>query len=132
MKVLVTGGMGYIGSHTCVQMIEAGMEPIIVDNLCNSKVAVLDRIEALTDVRPVFYAGDIRDEAFLDSVFSEHDIQSVIHFAGLKAVGESVSKPLEYYDNNVNGSLVLVRAMRKAGLRVLYLAHQQLYMVIRK
>ena len=117
MKVLVTGGMGYIGSHTCVQMIEAGMEPIIVDNLCNSKLTVLDRIEALTNVRPTFYEGDIRDEAFLDSVFSKHDINSVIHFAGLKAVGESVSKPLEYYDNNVNGSLVLVRAMRKAGVK---------------
>ncbi|WP_413283870.1 UDP-glucose 4-epimerase GalE [Vibrio sp. MA40-2] len=117
MKVLVTGGMGYIGSHTCVQMLQAGIEPIIVDNLCNSKTAVLDRIEALTGARPAFYIGDIRDEAFLDSVFSEHDINSVIHFAGLKSVGESVAKPLEYYDNNVNGSLVLVRSMHKAGVK---------------
>ena len=117
MKVLVTGGMGYIGSHTCVQMLQAGIEPIIVDNLCNSKLAVLDRIEALTKVRPLFYQGDIRDQAFLDKVFSEHTIQSVIHFAGLKAVGESVAKPLEYYDNNVNGSLVLIRAMRSAGVK---------------
>jgi len=117
MKVLVTGGMGYIGSHTCVQMLQAGIEPIIVDNLCNSKLAVLDRIEALTKVRPLFYQGDIRDQAFLDKVFSEHTIQSVIHFAGLKAVGESVAKPLEYYDNNVNGSLVLARAMRTAGVK---------------
>ncbi|MFA1561923.1 UDP-glucose 4-epimerase GalE [Aliivibrio fischeri] len=117
MKVLVTGGMGYIGSHTCIQMIEAGIEPIILDNLGNSKLAVLDRIEALTQVRPVFYQGDIRDEAFLDSIFAEHTISSVIHFAGLKAVGESVAKPLEYYDNNVNGSLVLARSMRKANVK---------------
>nr|WP_321380608.1 UDP-glucose 4-epimerase GalE [uncultured Vibrio sp.] len=117
MKVLVTGGMGYIGSHTCLQMIEAGMEPIIVDNLCNAKVEVLSRIEALTGKQPTFYQGDIRDEAFLDSVFAQHDIQAVIHFAGLKAVGESVVKPLEYYDNNVNGTLVLARSMRKAGVK---------------
>lgn len=117
MKVLVTGGMGYIGSHTCIQMIEAGIEPIILDNLGNSKVAVLDRIEALTQVRPVFYQGDIRDEAVLNGIFAEHTISSVIHFAGLKAVGESVAKPLEYYDNNVNGSLVLARSMRKANVK---------------
>ncbi len=117
MKVLVTGGMGYIGSHTCVQMIQADIVPVIVDNLCNSKLTVLDRIESLTGVRPDFYQGDVRDEAFLDQVFRENDIQAVIHFAGLKAVGESVSKPLEYYDNNINGSLVLVRAMRKAGVK---------------
>ncbi|HHK8421136.1 UDP-glucose 4-epimerase GalE [Vibrio parahaemolyticus] len=117
MKVLVTGGMGYIGSHTCVQMIEAGMEPIIVDNLCNAKLEVLNRIEALTGKQPEFHQGDIRDEAFLDTVFAQHDIQAVIHFAGLKAVGESVAKPLEYYDNNVNGSLVLARSMRKAGVK---------------
>lgn len=119
MKVLVTGGMGYIGSHTCVQMLEAGMEPIILDNLCNSKIAVLDRIETLTQSRPVFYQGDIRDEILLNKIFSEHKIESVIHFAGLKSVGESVEKPLEYYDNNINGSLVLVRAMRAAGVKSL-------------
>ncbi|MBY7975763.1 UDP-glucose 4-epimerase GalE [Vibrio fluvialis] len=119
MDVLITGGMGYIGSHTCVQMIAAGMTPIMVDNLCNAKAEVLNRIEALTGVRPVFYLGDIRDEAFLDSVFAKHDVQAVIHFAGLKAVGESVSKPIEYYDNNVNGTLVLVRSMRKAGVKSL-------------
>lgn len=117
MKVLVTGGMGYIGSHTCVQMMTAGMEPIIVDNLCNAKQEVLERIEALTGSKPTFYQGDIRDESFLDSVFEQHDIQAVIHFAGLKAVGESVTKPLEYYDNNVNGTLVLARSMRKAGVK---------------
>ncbi len=108
---------GLYSSHTCVQMIEAGMQPIIIDNLCNAKTEVLNRVETLTGVRPTFYQGDIRDEAFLDTVFSEHDITSVIHFAGLKAVGESVAKPLEYYDNNVNGSLVLARSMRKAGVK---------------
>ncbi len=117
MKILVTGGMGYIGSHTCVQMLQAGIEPVIVDNLCNSNSEVLQRIKALTGVCPAFYHGDIRDAEFLDQVFAEHQIDSVIHFAGLKAVGESVQKPLEYYDNNVNGSLVLVNAMRKAGVK---------------
>ncbi|MDC9593336.1 UDP-glucose 4-epimerase GalE [Xenorhabdus sp. IM139775] len=119
MEILVTGGMGYIGSHTCVQMLEAGMTPIIIDNLCNANREVLARIEALTGVQPLFYEGDIRDEAFLDAIFSRHQIQSVIHFAGLKAVGESVAKPIEYYDNNVNGTLVLVRSMRKAGVKSL-------------
>ncbi|WP_332397213.1 UDP-glucose 4-epimerase GalE [Vibrio metschnikovii] len=119
MSVLITGGMGYIGSHTCVQMIEAGLEPIIIDNLCNAKTEVLNRIEVLTGKKPTFYQGDVRDEALLDSIFSAHTIQAVIHFAGLKAVGESVSKPLEYYDNNVNGSLVLTRSMRKAGVKTI-------------
>nr|WP_269749613.1 UDP-glucose 4-epimerase GalE [Vibrio navarrensis] len=114
---MVTGGIGYIGSHTCVQMIEAGMKPIIIDNLCNANIAVLQRIETLSGEPATFYQGDIRDEAFLDSLFRQHDVQAVIHFAGLKAVGESVSKPLDYYDNNVNGSLVLARCMRKAGVK---------------
>lgn len=117
MKVLVTGGIGYIGSHTCIAMIEAGIEPIIVDNLSNSKLAALDRIEALTSILPVFYQADIRDEGQLDLIFSEHEISAVIHFAGLKSVGESVQKPLEYFDNNINGSLVLARSMRKAGVK---------------
>ena len=119
MRVLVTGGMGYIGSHTCVQMIEAGMTPIIVDNLYNSKETVLERIQNLTGVTPAFYKGDIRDCEFLDGVFAENDIDAVIHFAGLKAVGESVEKPLEYYDNNVSGTLVLVEAMRTAGVNAI-------------
>ncbi len=117
VKVLVTGGMGYIGSHTCVQMIEAGITPVIIDNLSNAKSEVLQRIDAITGTKPAFHQGDIRDETFLDSVFAQHDIQAVIHFAGLKAVGESVEKPLEYFDNNVNGSLVLARSMRKAGVK---------------
>lgn len=119
MTTLVTGGLGYIGSHTCVQMIQAGMEPIIIDNLCNANKEVLNRIASLTGKQPSFYQGDVRDEAFLDSVFAKHDIKSVIHFAGLKAVGESVEKPLEYYDNNVTGSLVLATSMRKAGVKSL-------------
>lgn len=131
MKILVTGGLGYIGSHTCVQMIEAGIDPIIIDNLCNAKVEVLSRIEALTGKQPTFYRGDVRNEDFLDSVFTKHEIQAVIHFAGLKAVGESVVKPLEYYDNNVNGSLVLARSMRKAGVKVLCLVHLQRFTATR-
>ncbi|MFI8621611.1 MULTISPECIES: UDP-glucose 4-epimerase GalE [Marinomonas] len=117
MKVLVTGGLGYIGSHTCVQLIAAGHQPIVIDNLSNSKLEVLKRIEAIVGERPEFHQGDVRDEAFLDAVFAKHEIQAVIHFAGLKAVGESVAKPLEYYDNNVNGSLVLARSMRTAGVK---------------
>ncbi|EGQ7997268.1 UDP-glucose 4-epimerase GalE [Vibrio vulnificus] len=119
MNILVTGGSGYIGSHTCIQMIEAGMTPIILDNLYNSKLLVLDRIEQVTGVRPTFYQGDIRDSEILQHVFAQHDIQSVIHFAGLKAVGESVEKPLMYYDNNVSGTLNLVREMDKAGVKSL-------------
>lgn len=117
VEILVTGGMGYIGSHTCVQMIEAGMTPIILDNLSNANEEVLNRVEALTGKRPLFYNGDIRDDKLLASIFAQHTIQSVIHFAGLKSVGESVQKPIEYYDNNVNGTLVLVRCMRDAGVK---------------
>ncbi|EGQ9883770.1 TPA: UDP-glucose 4-epimerase GalE [Vibrio vulnificus] len=119
MNILVTGGSGYIGSHTCIQMIEAGMTPIILDNLYNSKLLVLDRIEQVTGLRPAFYQGDIRDSEILQHVFAQHDIQGVIHFAGLKAVGESVEKPLMYYDNNVSGTLNLVREMDKAGVKSL-------------
>ncbi|EGR0233348.1 UDP-glucose 4-epimerase GalE [Vibrio vulnificus] len=119
MNILVTGGSGYIGSHTCIQMIEAGMTPIILDNLYNSKLLVLDRIEQVTGVRTTFYQGDIRDSEILQHIFAQHDIQGVIHFAGLKAVGESVEKPLMYYDNNVSGTLNLVREMDKAGVKSL-------------
>ncbi|WP_394244259.1 UDP-glucose 4-epimerase GalE [Vibrio astriarenae] len=117
MNVLVTGGMGYIGSHTCIQMIQAGMTPVILDNLYNSKSTVLERIEKVAGVKPVFIQGDIRDKALLVDTMKTHAIEAVIHFAGLKAVGESVAKPLEYYDNNVNGTLVLVDAMRDAGVK---------------
>ncbi|MEZ9217851.1 UDP-glucose 4-epimerase GalE [Vibrio cyclitrophicus] len=117
MKILVTGGTGYIGSHTCIQMIEAGITPIILDNLYNSKEMVLDRVKHVSGTKPVFYQGDIRDSAILQTIFSEHNIAGVIHFAGLKAVGESVEKPLMYYDNNVSGTLNLVSEMDKAGVK---------------
>ncbi|MFD1094015.1 UDP-glucose 4-epimerase GalE [Providencia vermicola] len=118
-QVLVTGGLGYIGSHTCVQMIQQGMQPIILDNLHNASLEVLNRIEAITGKKPVFYQGDVRDSQILDTIFANHQIHSVIHFAGLKAVGESVEKPIEYYDVNVNGTLVLVESMKKAGVKSL-------------
>ncbi|SJL84643.1 UDP-glucose 4-epimerase GalE [Vibrio palustris] len=116
MNVLVTGGMGYIGSHTCIQMIEAGMNPVILDNLYNSKSTVLERIQTVAGKKPQFVEGDIRNRDLLVETMRTHNIDAVIHFAGLKAVGESVQKPLEYYDNNVNGTLVLVDAMREAGV----------------
>lgn len=119
MAVLVTGGAGYIGSHTVVQLIEAGIELIMLDNFSNSKPAVLGRIEEITGTRPTVVEGDIRDRQLLDRLFAEHDIDSVIHFAGLKSVGESVAKPIEYYDNNVTGTIVLVEAMRDAGVRTI-------------
>lgn len=119
MAVLITGGAGYIGSHTVVQLIEAGIEPIILDNFSNSKPAVLRRIDEITGTHPVHVDGDIRDRPLLDRLFAEYDIESVIHFAGLKAVGESVAKPIEYYDNNVSGTIVLIEAMRDAGVRTI-------------
>lgn len=115
-KILVTGGAGYIGSHTLVELISAGLEPIVLDNLCNSSRLSLQRVEAITAKKIRFIEGDIRDAALLEQVFSEHDITAVIHFAGLKAVGESVALPLKYYDNNVHGSQVLLQAMAKAGV----------------
>ena len=117
MFVLVTGGAGYIGSHTCVELIKVGFEPVIIDNLSNSKEVVLDRIETIAGKRPVFMQGDIRDSAFLNSVFEKYTFAAVIHFAGLKAVGESVQKPFLYYENNVAGTLSLIKAMELAGLR---------------
>src|SRR5699024_9914669 len=107
MKILVTGGCGYIGSHTVVQLISAGYTPIIIDNLCNSKQSVLQRIAEVSGQQPIFYQGDVRDSALLEQIFSQHAIKAVIHFAGLKAVGESVQKPLAYYHTNVYGTLVL-------------------------
>ncbi len=117
MKVLVTGGSGYIGSHTCIQMINAGIEPVILDNLYNSKLLVLDRIEQVAGKKPVFYKGDVRDSGILQQIFAEHTIDAVIHFAGLKAVGESVQKPIPYYDNNVSGTLNLIQEMEKASVK---------------
>lgn len=114
--ILVTGGAGYIGSHTCVQLLEAGHELAVLDNLCNSKAEALRRVEQLAGKKLTFIEGDIRDPEALQQAF-RHPIQAVIHFAGLKAVGESVEKPLEYYENNVAGTLCLLRAMKRHGVR---------------
>ena len=106
MKVLVTGGSGYIGSHTCVQLLLQGHEVVILDNLCNSKRSVLPVIERLGGKEATFIEGDIRNEALMTEILHDHAIEAVIHFAGLKAVGESVAKPLEYYDNNINANAI--------------------------
>ncbi len=115
--ILVTGGAGYIGSHTCVELLAAGFTPVIVDNFVNSKREAVRRIARIAGREPVFVEADVRDAAALARVFASHPIAAVIHFAGLKAVGESVAQPLRYYDNNVNGTLVLVDAMQRAGVR---------------
>lgn len=117
MAILVTGGMGYIGSHTTIQLIEAGHEVVILDNLCNSKVEVLDRIEEITGKRPSFYEVDLLDPVGTERVFKENTIEAVIHFAGLKAVGESVRLPLTYYHNNITGTLILCDIMAKYGCK---------------
>ncbi len=111
-NVLVTGGTGYIGSHTVVELIKAGYRPIIVDNLSNSKRDVVGKIAKITGVTPIFYQADILDYEALDKIFSSYSIDSVIHFAGLKAVGESVSVPLKYYHNNIEGTVTLLNVMR--------------------
>ncbi|MGL5917208.1 MAG: UDP-glucose 4-epimerase GalE [Culicoidibacterales bacterium] len=116
MAVLVTGGMGYIGSHTTIALIEAGEDVIIVDDLSNSSVVVLDRIEAITNVRPKFYELDVMNEQALRDVFQTNAIDSVIHFAAFKAVGESVAKPLAYYTNNIVNTLTLLRVMAEFGV----------------
>lgn len=113
-KVLVTGGAGYIGSHTCVELLQAGHEVIVLDNLSNSSEEALHRVQQLTQKSLVFIQGDIRDHQVLDQIFDEYKIDAVIHFAGLKAVGESQQVPLVYFDNNIAGSIALVQAMQKA------------------
>jgi UDP-glucose 4-epimerase len=115
--ILVTGGAGYIGSHTVVELIKAGHQVVIVDNLCNSSAKVLDRIEALAGKNFSFVQADVRDSAAVDRIFAENRIDGVIHFAGLKAVGESVAQPLRYFDNNVGNTLALLQAMDRAGVR---------------
>ena len=117
MSILVTGGAGFIGSHTCVELINAGYEPIILDNLCNSKSESIKRIKEITGKDVKFCKCDIRDREGLDKVFAENKIDAVIHFAGLKAVGESCEKPLEYYDNNIGGTVILCEAMKAAGCK---------------
>jgi UDP-glucose 4-epimerase len=118
-RVLLTGGMGYIGSHTAVVLAEAGHEVVLFDNLCNSKVSVLDRLETIIGKRLPFIEGDVRDADKLEGALKAHKIDAVIHFAGLKAVGESVEKPIDYYDNNVTGTISLLKAMRAADVKTL-------------
>ena len=116
-KILVTGGTGYIGSHTVVELLNKGEEIVIVDNLSNSSIEVLDKIKQITGKDVQFYKVDLLDEENLETVFRENEIESVIHFAGLKAVGESVAKPIEYYHNNITGTLVLLKIMKKYGCK---------------
>lgn len=117
MAVLITGGAGYIGSHTALECLKDGREVVVVDNLANSREKSLERVQKLAGKGLKFYRGDVRDGALLDRIFAENDIGCVIHFAGLKAVGESVRIPVDYYDNNINSTLALIRAMQKCGTR---------------
>ena len=117
MSILVTGGAGYIGSHTCVELLQQGYDVVVVDNLCNSNAASLKRVEQLTGKNVTFYEGDVRDEQLLRRIFASHTVECVIHFAGLKAVGESVSLPWKYYDNNLTSTLVLTKVMADVGVK---------------
>ena len=117
MNVLVTGGAGYIGSHTCVELLNKGYEVVVVDNLCNANPESLNRVRELTGKTFSFYEADVRDAAVLTKIFQENEIGCVIHFAGLKSVGESVSQPWKYYDNNLNSTLVLTKVMEAAGVK---------------
>ena len=119
MRILVTGGTGYIGSHTCISLAEAGYEPIILDNLCNSKLAVLDRLTEIIGRKLPFFEGDILDRARVEQILKQERIESVIHFAGLKAVGESTTVPLHYFENNVAGTVSLLRGMDACDVRSL-------------
>lgn len=118
-SILITGGCGYIGSHTCVELLRAGYAVTILDNLCNSKSVVVERLERISGRRPDLRVGDIRDATLLRGLFADQSFSAVIHFAGLKAVGESVAQPLSYYDNNVSGTLCLLQAMRERAVRTL-------------
>ncbi len=117
MHILVTGGAGYIGSHTCLELLEAGHQIIVMDNLSNSKLESLKRVQELTGKGLILYKTDLNDATGLRSIFNNHEIEAVIHFAGLKAVGESVEQPLKYYDNNVSGTVNLCRAMQTSGVK---------------
>jgi len=116
-NIMVTGGAGYIGSHTCLELLNAGYQVIVVDNLSNSKITSLQRVQALTDKQLTFIQADLRHKPALEQVFAEHAIDAVIHFAGLKAVGESVSIPIDYYQNNITGTINLLDVMNQAGVR---------------
>jgi len=117
MKILLTGGAGYIGSHTAIELYSAGHEVVIVDNLVNSKEDVIKKIDEISGKQTPFIKADVRDHAAMDAIFKSHKIDAVIHFAGLKAVGESVAKPLEYYENNMNATFVLLNVMRQNGCK---------------
>jgi len=116
-KILVTGGLGFIGSHTVTELAQAGYFPVIVDNLCNSDISVLDSLKKITGMDIPFYRCDIRDKKSLKQIFTEHDLYAVIHFAGLKSVADSVLMPLEYYDNNIGGSVILFEIMKECGVK---------------
>jgi len=116
-KILITGGAGYIGSHTAVELMNNGQEVVIVDNLCNSSVKVLDRLKALCGNKFEFVQSDVRDPIAMDRIFLDHDITGVVHFAGLKAVGESVAQPVRYFENNIGSTLSLLQAMNRASVR---------------
>lgn len=132
-KILVTGGTGFIGSHTCVELLAGGYDIVIADNLSNSKQAAVDRIEKISGKSVSFYEADICDYEAMSRIFSENDIDAVVHFAGLKAVGESVQKPLEYYTNNIYGTLILLRAMRENGCkRIVFSSSATVYGVTNK
>jgi len=119
MKILVTGGAGYIGTHTCVELLENGYEVVVADNLCNASLEGLNRVRQITGKDLVFHKADIGNTQEMNAIFTAHDIGAVIHFAGLKAVGESVEKPLAYYTNNVSGTLSLLEAMARAGVKTI-------------
>jgi UDP-glucose 4-epimerase len=128
MAILVTGGTGYIGSHTVIELHKNGYEVVIVDNLCNSKLEVLNRIEKISGIRPKFYKVTVQDEENLRKVFENEHITDVIHFAGLKSVGESVLKPDLYQENNVHATQILLKVMKNTVLKTLYSHQVRLYM----
>src|SRR5690242_2852080 len=117
--ILVTGGAGYIGSHTCIELLNAGHQVVVVDNLRNSSRVALDRVKQICGREPVFHEGDVRDRSLLVDLMRRYDVSAIVHFAGLKAVGESVERPILYYDNNVGGTIALLAAMHDAGVKKL-------------
>ena len=117
MSILVTGGAGFIGSHTCVELLNAGYEVIVADNLYNASEKAIERVKEITGKELTIYKADIRDREAMNRIFDKEDIESVFHFAGLKAVGESVAKPLEYYENNIGGTIALCDVMRDHGVK---------------
>lgn len=129
MSILVTGGAGYIGSHTCVKLLEAGYDVVVLDNLSNSSPKAIGRVEAITGKKIKFYECDILDRDGMRTIFQENSIDAVIHFAGLKAVGESVAVPLKYYENNISGTVYLLEVMQEFGVKKLCSARRQRSMV---